>query len=659
MNTGSMNKSNQLQWIVLLSLAIVLPTISLLWFMSRVVANERLVVQQKLTPIYQEKLEDAGEQAKQQIHVRLDALSGENWALNPYGLLRGLVLEENFQGVVIWDLNGARVYPSTGVPSFSNDPSLDTSMAAAWQMEFVEQDYAAAARQYEPLTVAADPHIAQTALAGQVRCLSRLERWEDAIDATVSRRDPWAASVKLLLLSLLQKAEVEDVWQEQMALLCREVAGDIFNGSGKERLPTAQNVVLARKLQEHIQDIEFPERDALSERLSRLIAAEEQSMAALETFSAPAGPIDVLVPVLIGGERRYVVRHPMPFGEIMILMSNEGLASALDGYRAKFTDSDAQFRVFDAQGNLIAGELGERFPSIASAPLPKGFPDGRVELFFADGDIFDKAAGRQIAVYIWTAVLVILLMLVVGVFAFQAVGRQIRLNKMKNDFIATVSHELKTPLASMRLLVDTLLEGRTRDEAHAEEYLRMIARENERLTRMIEHFLSFSRMERNRNAFTMELASPVAIVEDSIHSICTKYKANGCRLETNIADNLPDIPVDHDAIVTVLINLLDNACKYTADDKRIKLSVFVAADEVCFAVSDNGIGLSGRQIKKIFDSFYQVDNSLARTTEGCGLGLSIVQFIVNAHKGRIEVESPQDQGSTFTVRLPINRKNGA
>jgi signal transduction histidine kinase len=211
----------------------------------------------------------------------------------------------------------------------------------------------------------------------------------------------------------------------------------------------------------------------------------------------------------------------------------------------------------------------------------------------------------------------------------------------------------------MRLLVDTLLEGRTRDEQHAEQYLQMIARENERLTRMIEHFLSFSRMERNKNAFKMAPTSPEAIVENAIDSVCTKYKARECLLETEVAENLPDISADPDAITTVLINLLDNACKYTDADKRILLSVFAEAGEVCFAVSDNGIGLSRRQIRNIFGSFYQVDNSLARTTEGCGLGLSIVQFIVNAHKGHIDVESEPGQGSTFTVRLPISRKNGA
>ena len=148
-------------------------------------------------------------------------------------------------------------------------------------------------------------------------------------------------------------------------------------------------------------------------------------------------------------------------------------------------------------------------------------------------------------------------------------------------------------------------------------------------------------------------------MEDAVDSVCTKYRANHCRLETDLAEDLPEIPADHDAIVTVLINLLDNACKYTADDKRIRLSVFREANEVCFAVSDNGIGMSRRQVRRVFESFYQADDSLSRSAEGCGLGLSIVRFIVNAHKGHIEVESLSGKGSTFTVRLPVNRKNGA
>ena len=115
---------------------------------------------------------------------------------------------------------------------------------------------------------------------------------------------------------------------------------------------------------------------------------------------------------------------------------------------------------------------------------------------------------------------------------------------------------------------------------------------------------------------------------------------------------LPRILADTDAMVTALLNLLDNAYKYTGDDKRIALSAYADGADVCFAVQDNGIGLSGRATGKIFERFYQVDRSLARDGSGCGLGLGIVRFIVRSHGGRVDVESKPAVGSKFTITLP-------
>ena len=649
---NSMNQRNQMQWIVLLAAAVVLPTVSLLWFMSRVVTNERLVIQQKLGTIYHQKLQEAVNQAGLRTNRRINALGETDWTTNPYGLLRRTVLEEGFQGVLMWNPGGELVYPSTGDAPDLN-ARMDGPLSEASRLEFVEQDYAAAAKQYGQLAESADSR----ALAGQVRCLARLERWDEAVQAVLAAQNISAAPARMLLLSRLMEAETAPGRQEQQDRLAAALEQDLFK-TGPDFLPAGQNEMIARRLLACMKPNDTPARQNAAEQLMKLADAEQWSLNAKSVFSKPPATPDTIMPAVIAGSNRYIIRHATPFGDMMLVWSDEGLASAFDDLRVAFDHDEVAIRVLDARGRLIAGEVGEGAPVIVSAPLPQSFPDGKVELVIADGGVFSRAADRQVAVYVWTGVLVILLMLLVGVFAGRAVSRQIRLNKMKNDFIATVSHELRTPLASMRLLVDTLLEKRVRDEEHAEQYLRMIARENERLTRMIENFLTFSRMERNKNAFTMDLTSPAAIADDAVESVYTKFETNHCRLKTSIADALPDIPADHDAMVTVLTNLLDNACKYTTQNKQIELKVSSEAGEVCFAVSDNGIGLSQRQIKKIFASFYQVDDTLARGTEGCGLGLSIVQFIVNAHKGRIEVESEPGRGSTFIVRLPIHRKNG-
>jgi signal transduction histidine kinase len=159
-------------------------------------------------------------------------------------------------------------------------------------------------------------------------------------------------------------------------------------------------------------------------------------------------------------------------------------------------------------------------------------------------------------------------------------------------------------------------------------------------------------MERNKQSFSMSRTSPAAIARDAAEAVKTKFSMGQCKFEVNIREDLPEVSADRDAMVTVLINLLDNAYKYSYDNKQIEFRVTSEDSLVCFYVSDNGRGMSRRSAKKIFNRFYQADSSLSRHVEGCGLGLSIAKFIVDAHKGTISVESKPDKGSTFTVKLP-------
>jgi signal transduction histidine kinase len=193
------------------------------------------------------------------------------------------------------------------------------------------------------------------------------------------------------------------------------------------------------------------------------------------------------------------------------------------------------------------------------------------------------------------------------------------------------------------------------------DYLQLISKENERLSRLIDNFLTFSRMERNKQAFQMRPTSPVSIARTAAEAVKTKLGRGNCLFETDIPDELPQIKADHDALVTVLVNLLDNAYKYSCDEKKIRLSVTADAGAdfkpaqartISFRVIDNGLGIPRRSLKKVFRRFYQVDRSLSRRAEGCGLGLSIAKFIVDAHQGTITVESKPGQGSTFTVTIP-------
>jgi signal transduction histidine kinase len=664
--SGLITGRNQLQWVVLLTIAVVLPTVSLLWFMSRAVSNERLVIREKLAALYQDKLTLAGQKAAETCAANISILDKTGQNANPYSLFKQLVLEHNFEGVVVFDSNSTVVYPVSG-DVMAYITQQDSILVSARQLEFTTRQYAEASESYGRFAADKDPRIAIAAIVGKSRCLYKLGRLDEAIEEcqkaafTPLEKNADTAllvaiqNARLLLLDLLKHSNAQSRIELGQRTV-NELIADLYNTT---IVPSSRNLFITeRVLQALIDTPSFEDKATLAKvkQLAVLVAAEELSISVAENSSLIRTLADRPQNTFFQVGAVFAFCHRTQSATLLVLFSDNGIASALAGYEDTFKGSDSAYRIVDASGDFVAGLAKPTGRPFATASLADCFPGWKVELYFKGGEVFDKAADRQIAIYIWTGALVILLILLVGAFAARAIGRQIRLNKMKNDFIATVSHELKTPLSSMRVLVDTLLEGNIKDETQTEEYLRMTAKENERLSRMIDNFLTFSRMERNKKVFAIVPASPAAIAHDATEAVRTKYASHNCQFAVDIADNLPEISADHDAMVTVLVNLLDNACKYTGDEKQITLKVFAENDNVCFAVSDNGIGLAHRHIRKIFDSFYQVDNSLARKAEGCGLGLSIVKFIVDAHKGKITVDSKPGKGSTFTVKIPVFSK---
>jgi signal transduction histidine kinase len=675
-------RRNQWQWLGLLAVAVLLPTISLLWFMSRVIANERLVVPQKLAAIYKDKRMEATTRTEALYERHVAAIDLARAGGNPYPLFRELVLEQHVEGLVVWDEDGRIVYPRRTAVIGGSDVSRTNPLADAWHLEFARRNYAAAAQLYETFSDDADPQVAIAALMGQTRCLSRMGKFKEAIEtcqkastSNMARNvEPETCLMlqnsRLLLLSLLKQGLVQESNSLDAVKLDSGMLADFFHRTSdlllndlyspdyeKVSLPSDQNLFVARKTLDALEG-PFQSMDKVrKETLRKLIEAEELSIAAAEAIRPLGGQMDAFFQTVVAEKPMHGLRHKSNGLTALIFVSDEGMARWFSGYSEVFANSEAEYSIMSPSDKVVAGTTNAGGMAFEFEPLPQQFPGWKTRLYFKNWDVFERTADRQIAVYMWTGFLVIVMILVAGGFATRAVGRQIRLNEMKNDFIATVSHELKTPLASMRVLVDTLLEGNVKDEGQVKQYLQLTARENERLSRMIDNFLTFSRMERNKVAFSLADAKPELIANDALESVQTKFATHNCHLSVDIAKDLPEIQADHDAMVTVLVNLLDNACKYTGEDKRIALRVVRDGDAVCFIVEDNGIGLARRHHRRIFERFYQVDSSLARKAEGCGLGLSIVKFIVDAHYGNISVESKPGEGSAFAVRIPIGHGN--
>jgi signal transduction histidine kinase len=666
-NSGFISGRNQLQWVVLLLAAgVALPTVCLLWFMVRAVSNERLVAGQRLSTKYQEKLTEAATKTDAVFTGLISGLDKIKPDANPYSFFTKLILEDNYRGVIVLDVDGTVIYPVTAYIS-GDDISLQSRLADTRRLEFTEHKYAEAARLYETLSNDNDFRTAIAAIIGESRCLARIGRVDEAIEqcqkAAFARIDDNAEpalrlaveNARMMLLTLVKQSEQPKLYSEIARRAVDALVNDVYNrAAGGAILPANQNLFIARKVLEIIQDGGPALDSKIKDRLEKLTAAEEISISTAENQALIRTLTDRATDIILRAGDGFCLCHKVQSVTLIVLLSETNIASILAGYRDVFAGSEATYQIVDGSGVLLAGDEKAKGKPFVTAALGGDLSGFSVKLYFGNDEVFEKFAKRQIAIYTWTGVLVILLIFAAGGVAVVVVSRQIRLNRMKNDFIATVSHELKTPLASMRVLVDTLLEGNIKDETQAEEYLRLTSKENERLSRMIDNFLTFSRMERNKKAFSIAQAKPAAIAGDAIEAAKTKYAAQNCELSVDIADNLPEIQADHDAIVTVIVNLLDNACKYTGDDKKISLKVFADDGNVCFAVSDNGIGIARRHIRRLFDSFYQVDQTLSRKAEGCGLGLSIVKFIVDAHKGKISVDSKPGKGSIFTVKIPVS-----
>lgn len=257
----------------------------------------------------------------------------------------------------------------------------------------------------------------------------------------------------------------------------------------------------------------------------------------------------------------------------------------------------------------------------------------------------------------WTLCLIgfIDLMLGAGLYLiYSNVRRELHLSRLKSDFVANVSHELKTPLALIRLFAETLEMGRVPGEEKAQQYYRVINKESQRLTQLINNILDFSRIEAGRREYRLAPADVSRIVNEVVEAYRFQIEQQGFTLEVEVEEGLPRVTADKEALAQALLNLMNNALKYTRDEKYLKLEVARRGDEqVAVSVTDRGIGVAKGEQKKIFEKFYRAEDSLVHETKGSGLGLSLVQHIMEAHGGSVEVESTPGKGSRFTLVLPV------
>ena len=241
-----------------------------------------------------------------------------------------------------------------------------------------------------------------------------------------------------------------------------------------------------------------------------------------------------------------------------------------------------------------------------------------------------------------------------GIFlTYRNVSKEMALARLKSDFVSNVSHELRTPLSLIRLYAETLELGRLTGPEKHHEYYCIIRKESERLTALINNILDFSRIEAGRKEYDFRETDMRELVCNTLESYRYQIEQHGFTLEERIGE-VPPLRVDREAMARSLVNLVNNALKYSQDRKYIGVKLYRENGSVKLEVTDHGIGIPPNEQSKIFEKFYRVGDPLVHNTKGSGLGLALVQHIAQAHGGDVAVDSSPGAGSKFTITLPLH-----
>ena len=613
---------------LLLLLVVLVPSVCLLWFMNQAVQNERVAYRQKLLDLYQGQLALAGKQLENYWSQTAQAAEIDAGLEAPARFAQLLKMAD---AAVCFDDAGKVAYPNAA--RLPPAEPLPADWEEAQRLE--PENPIAAAEEFGRLGQAAtNTALAARAFQAQARCLIQARQTNAALEVlTNSLAQPRfqtaadaqgrlvAPAAELMALELMAASDPR--WTIPVMERLRTQLLDYKDGA----MPAAQRRFLMRRLEKM-----FPTQ-------ARFPSLPAEDLAARYVESNPSLPPQAgLLATPLPGVWQFPVR-----ANAVLLFEGESLRARLLGLIGPGLLAGAEAAI------LPPGKSVESFLSMPAGPSMSGW---QMALCWKDRRHFDTAADARIASLLWTGVLAVAAILALGLLAAGLLRRQMAVTQLKNDLVANVTHELKTPLSSIRLLVDTLLNSPALEEKTAREYLQLIARENLRLSHLIDNFLAFSRIERNKYAFDFQKVPSNQIVDSAAAAVRERFNVPGCQFTVQAPPDLPPVVADAGALVTALLNLLDNAYKYSGEAKSILLTAAARNRSVAFAVQDNGIGLAPAECGRIFRRFYQVDRRLSRTGSGCGLGLSIVKFIVAAHHGEVRVESQPERGSTFIITLP-------
>jgi signal transduction histidine kinase len=393
-------------------------------------------------------------------------------------------------------------------------------------------------------------------------------------------------------------------------------------------------------------------RDAWRIDLQRGFEEGARVAGRVETVSRPLGGEDMVMLyrlVTVEGSDRPVL--------LAVLLNSQALRrEMLDILRDAFeSEPDVNSTLTDASGTVILSRMspaGSSRYEVRRAMAP-AFPSWKLMLVYRNnGPLLAAEAVERRTWLSYIALLTVIIFMGMHI-TYRSIRKDSELARLKSDFVSRVSHELRTPLATIRAVGEMLEIGAVSSREKEKEYFSFITSESERLSRLIDNVLDFSRLGAGKKMYHIKPIPLAKTVSATVRAFKQYVTSEGFEILYAADDDIPLVPADEDSISQALINLMDNAVKFSRDEKVVWVELRRRGDEIALRVRDRGIGIAAKDMDKIFSLFYRQDNATTVSSKGAGIGLAIVKSIAEAHGGWVEVQSVPGEGSTFTIVLPI------
>ena len=657
------------------SLAVVLPGIILGYMSFRGIRNDQAFREKERI----KKLDSYSQDFFSAIDLHLtefideqtaDTIMPRSGALDPC-ILALFVIDTNG---TIKVLNHKLLYvPAELLPVQPEKMSPPSSLAAGQQLEFIDNNYFEALSFYQDIarktTDPAEKNLALVAVARLFKKLNQPERAKIAYEkilqdhpgCLLNGQIPLGLSACLEILKINQDLADEDDMRtcslKYLELLIHPACEydknqfDLFYLASREFIPETDPVFDSLYRELDMQKVH-------TDYLTRILLGQNLDVSTVKTQLDEQREDTVRIPLnsneLAGLYFSWNLTEDYQTGIIIdfpvyLRSIGDELIQAID------PDSEIDLIIKDYNDRLVYSRSETGKTDHISYTFPESFPQLNLLLKVNKPNFLNTLFTAGSGIYYGVLVLITLLLVLGFVFTLYTLNQELLLNKLKSEFVSNVSHELKSPLTSIRMMLEMLHLKRVPSEERKAQYYSTMLDETEHLSHLIENILDFSRIEDKRKVYHFADLDLNDLLTKFIEDFRKRLTDPGFKIHYESPGMVPVIQGDKDALVQVFYNLVDNAIKYSGKSKKVDVKLAAANEGLLVYVRDYGMGISLKDQEKIFERFFRSDESHLRGVKGSGIGLTIVKRIIDTHKGNVTIESRPGKGSTFCVYLPFNK----